>query len=80
MSIEMSAATGDNKQADLSNLQYSSLIQNPTFAYYETHEKLHGFLSKQYPTIGNPAPLGLCAFALTTFVMSMYNAGAIIGK
>ncbi|CCH59921.1 hypothetical protein TBLA_0C01060 [Henningerozyma blattae CBS 6284] len=25
---------------------------------------------------GNPAPLGLSAFALTTFVLSMYNAGA----
>ena len=24
----------------------------------------------------NPTPLGLCAFALTTFVLSMYNAGA----
>ncbi|CAF1076371.1 unnamed protein product [Didymodactylos carnosus] len=28
--------------------------------------------------IGNPAPLGLCAFALTTFILSMYNAGATV--
>lgn len=28
----------------------------------------------------NPAPLGLCAFALTTFVLSMMNAGVIVGK
>src|SRR6478672_561056 len=27
------------------------------------------------PTIANPAPLGLAAFALTTFVLSMFNAG-----
>lgn len=29
------------------------------------------------PTIANPAPLGLCAFALTTFVLSSVNAGFI---
>jgi uncharacterized protein len=27
------------------------------------------------PTIANPAPLGLAAFALTTFVLSMFNSG-----
>ena len=27
------------------------------------------------PTIANPGPLGLCAFALTTFVLSCVNAG-----
>ena len=27
------------------------------------------------PAIANPAPLGLAAFALTTFVLSMFNAG-----
>src|SRR5579884_2231085 len=27
------------------------------------------------PTIANPGPLGLCAFALTTFVLSCFNAG-----
>ncbi|EGW31393.1 transmembrane sensor/transporter [Spathaspora passalidarum NRRL Y-27907] len=31
-----------------------------------------------YPTINiNPAPLGLCGFALTTFVLSLYNAQAM---
>jgi len=53
---------------------------NPTHAYFETHEKLHGFLSKQYPTIANPAPLGLCGFALTTFVLSMMNAGGTVNQ
>jgi len=28
------------------------------------------------PKIANPAPLGLCGFALTTFVLSIHNAGA----
>jgi uncharacterized protein len=29
------------------------------------------------PTIANPGPLGLCGFALTTFVLSCVNAGLI---
>lgn len=53
-------------------------IANPTYDYYQREEKLHGFLSQQFPTIANPAPLGLAAFALTTFVLSMLNAGAIV--
>ena len=56
------------------------LITNPTYRYYEKEEKLHGFLSQQFPTTANPAPLGLAAFALTTFVLSMLNAGAIVSK
>jgi len=31
------------------------------------------------PTIANPGPLGLCAFALTTFVLSFINAGLVTG-
>ena len=46
---------------------------NPT---YEEDDEFKGFLSKQFPTIANPAPLGLSAFALTTWVLSMYNVGA----
>eukprot|EP00981_Chlorochromonas_danica_P011802 scaffold4280_cov169-Ochromonas_danica.AAC.1 len=57
---------------------HPTLNQNPNYIYYQQAEKLHGFLSRQYPTIANPAPLGLCAFGMTTFVISMYNAGAII--
>ena len=29
------------------------------------------------PSVANPAPLGLAAFALTTFVLSMFNAGLL---
>jgi succinate-acetate transporter protein len=32
------------------------------------------------PTIANPAPLGLAAFALTTFVLSMFNSGLMSDK
>jgi uncharacterized protein len=31
------------------------------------------------PAIANPGPLGLCAFALTTFVLSIVNAGWFTG-
>jgi succinate-acetate transporter protein len=31
------------------------------------------------PVTANPAPLGLAAFALTTFVLSMFNAGLLEG-
>jgi succinate-acetate transporter protein len=54
------------------------LIHNPTYDYFQRDEKLNGFLSQQYPTIANPAPLGLGGFALTTFVLSMYNMGGIV--
>lgn len=52
-------------------------ITNPTWDYYTREEKLHGFLSQQFPTTANPAPLGLCGFALTTFVLSLMNAGGL---
>src|ERR1700760_431505 len=32
------------------------------------------------PAIANPAPLGLAAFALTTFVLSMVNSGLVSDK
>jgi uncharacterized protein len=32
------------------------------------------------PAIGDPAPLGLAAFALTTFVLSVFNAGLVSDK
>jgi len=31
----------------------------------------------QWPAVADPGPLGLAAFALTTFVLSMFNAGFI---
>jgi len=56
------------------------IVSNPTFEYFEKEEQIRGYLSRQFPTIANPAPLGLCAFALTTFCLSMYNAGAADSK
>jgi uncharacterized protein len=63
---------------DGKELSFDAPVANPTYRYFEKEEKLHGFLSQQFPTIANPAPLGLCAFALTTFVLSMYNTGALV--
>ncbi len=57
-----------------------AIIANPTYDYFNREEKLQGFLSKQFPTIANPAPLGLCGFALTTFVLSLMNAGGLVCK
>lgn len=57
-----------------------AIVANPTYDYFQREEKLQGFLSKQFPTIANPAPLGLCGFALTTFVLSMINAGGLTCK
>jgi uncharacterized protein len=39
-----------------------------------------GGASAGVPAIANPAPLGLAAFALTTFVLSMVNSGLVSDK
>ena len=56
---------------------HDALITNPNYELANS-DMLHGFLSQQFPTTANPAPLGLAAFALTTFCLSMMNAGAIV--
>lgn len=40
-------------------------------------EKISEILAKQFPPTANPAPLGLGAFALTTLVLSLMNAGGL---
>lgn len=54
------------------------LITNPNYEYANSIEKYQGYLSKQFPTTANPAPLGLCGFALTCFVLSCMNAGGLV--
>ena len=39
-----------------------------------------GGVTAGVPAIANPAPLGLAAFALTTFVLSMVNSGLVSDK
>src|SRR3989440_12576815 len=39
-----------------------------------------GVLRSVAPAIADPAPLGLAAFALTTFVLSFFNAGLVSDK
>lgn len=43
-------------------------IGNPTYEYFQKEEKLHGFLSQQFPTIANPAPLGMYYDAFSAYV------------
>src|SRR5436853_2668659 len=43
-------------------------------------EQRAGVLPPVAPAIADPAPLGLAAFALTTFVLSFFNAGLVSGK
>lgn len=57
-----------------------AIVANPTYEYAIKGEHFQGFLSRQFPTIANPAPLGLCSFALTTLVLSLFNAGGLVCK
>ena len=34
-------------------------VANPTYKYFQTEEKLHGFLSQQFPTIANPVMISI---------------------
>ncbi|KAG2186633.1 hypothetical protein INT44_002857 [Umbelopsis vinacea] len=51
--------------ADLENKQEHPYYSNPSPAPAPAQQ-----------VIANPGPLGLCGFALTTFVLSLHNAGA----
>jgi succinate-acetate transporter protein len=43
-------------------------------------QERRGVMPPIAPSIGDPAPLGLAAFALTTFVLSFFNAGLVSDK
>jgi uncharacterized protein len=45
-----------------------------------TAPEQRGVIPPVAPSIGDPAPLGLAAFALTTFVLSFFNAGLVSDK
>jgi succinate-acetate transporter protein len=57
---------------------YANAIDRTSYERFVEFERL----MKMYPSTNyqgfNPTPLGLCGFALTTFVLSMYNAGAVV--
>lgn len=57
-------------------------IGNKKYHRYDLMEAFGGTLNpglSPYPVrqLGNPSPLGLCGFAMTTFVLSMFNARAM---
>jgi hypothetical protein len=45
-------------------------LEAPAYEYEKELDKV------RFRQIANPAPLGLCGFALTTFVLSLVNVGA----
>jgi succinate-acetate transporter protein len=45
-------------------------------SYYTTPSPAPAPPAPAQQVIANPGPLGLCGFALTTFVLSLHNAGA----
>jgi succinate-acetate transporter protein len=49
-------------------------------SYRPVQEEPVGGRTAGVPAIANPAPLGLAAFALTTFVLSMVNSGLVSDK
>lgn len=58
---------------------HSSDITKETFERFQEFERLmREYAANPGPAKKpfNPTPLGLCAFSLTTFILSMYNAGA----
>lgn len=92
MSTASAASTKDNASSEAplgvskivtsgDNNQYIH-IGNKVYHRYDLMEAFGGTLNpglSPYPVrqIGNPSPLGLCGFAMTTFVLSMFNARAM---
>jgi succinate-acetate transporter protein len=55
-------------------------VRHPANGEGATLDQTRGVVPPVAPTIGDPAPLGLAAFALTTFVLSFFNAGLVSEK
>jgi hypothetical protein len=53
--------------------------QGYNFLNKDDAEIFRKFFAEKFPEAANPGPIGLGGFALTTFVLSMFNAGAIVG-
>lgn len=66
-------ATNNNNQADL-----EAKYQVPSPQQQQQQQQPQIITTPVYaaPTVANPGPLGLSSFALTTFVLSLHNAGA----
>ncbi|CAF4843149.1 unnamed protein product [Rotaria sp. Silwood1] len=62
-------------QQEYENIDVQTRVSDERFLEFER-------LMKMYPPSSsqnfNPTPLGLCAFTLTTFILSMYNAGVAV--
>jgi len=60
-------------------MEATTRIRHTTNGEGAAHEE-RGVIPPVAPSIGDPAPLGLAAFALTTFVLSFFNAGLVSDK
>ena len=61
-------------------MEASTGVRHVTNGEGATLEQQRGVVAPVAPSIGDPAPLGLAAFALTTFVLSFFNAGLVSDK
>lgn len=62
--------------ANINNLPSSADSSSDVEAKHHVHTTYSPIPIYAGPTIANPGPLGLSSFALTTFVLSLHNAGA----
>lgn len=90
--IEKNAASGNEQfrnSDDLANRQVTKITQDGDYVQFGNEKYLRSELVEAFGgslnpglspppkhSIGNPAPLGLSAFALTTFVLSLVNVEA----
>lgn len=72
-------ASYDKEQIDIELEVYHHNRKNSRFYDSEQDDfgnddsgKLHGFLSRQFPTIANPAPLGLCGKYFGKYFLIIY--------
>jgi uncharacterized protein len=61
-------------------MEATTRIRHTTNGEGAALEQERGVIPPVAPSIGDPAPLGLAAFALTTFVLSFFNAGLVSDK
>ena len=76
-----SPKNNSNGRNDLESQDYRNASPKDSETYQSTVLPASGMdfdqeQRKQFRTIANPGPLGLCGFALTTFVLSLVNVHA----
>ncbi|CAO3610938.1 unnamed protein product [Mucor fragilis] len=73
MSAETAAVNNNNQNIHLDDSRSDLEGKFNSAPHYQQQQPIPIYAA---PTIANPGPLGLSSFALTTFVLSLHNAGA----